>query len=386
MQKKFIPAFEPIRGIAALIVAMMHSFFVLIPTSSFHGSYLIAKIPQIVFNGFAAVTVFFILSGIVLGLALDRYPGGLFSKWIQFQISRFFRIYPMIFVVTAIISMYLMMFHQIKNYPVVTDWFNRFYQSELDWNLALKNLLLIDVSLNPVAWTLMVEVGMAIIFPLMHSFARRNSRTENIAIVFALILVALQADLLKRLFPNMPYVNFSVLLLSHAYQFYMGLILPSFVSGNKWLSCLEGNYSKYFIITGSILITARVAAQFIGIGGGWAVLIESVAAALLLLPFCNFNSDLVRFRILEIRIIKWLGRISYSFYLWHFVILYSLVVFFVESYPWLFLNMPSFLGSLFLAVVSVVFAGIVANYSYLMIEVRFVNYGRLVLRKLWVGV
>ena len=45
-------------------------------------------------NGRAAVTLFFVLSGFVLGLAIRRAEGSFVREYFRFAIRRIFRIWP----------------------------------------------------------------------------------------------------------------------------------------------------------------------------------------------------------------------------------------------------------------------------------------------------
>src|SRR5512138_3594575 len=65
----FLHRLESLRGIAALMVAGWHSSAVLVATGWSVG---ILAFLRVFFNGHAAVTLFFVLSGLVLGGSLSR--------------------------------------------------------------------------------------------------------------------------------------------------------------------------------------------------------------------------------------------------------------------------------------------------------------------------
>jgi peptidoglycan/LPS O-acetylase OafA/YrhL len=96
---------DALRALAALMVALGHSFIAM----TFDGvdklwitpiwllesdKALFAKLVLFVGNGAAAVTVFFVLSGVVLGLSLDRDYSITRHSCCRFLIKRAFRIYP----------------------------------------------------------------------------------------------------------------------------------------------------------------------------------------------------------------------------------------------------------------------------------------------------
>src|ERR1700722_17245824 len=123
-QREFIVALESLRGIAALSVALYHSFH-LIPILGVRvydhrlwdvpsAQALLIRLIMVLFNGSAAVSLFFVLSGFVLALSLRRDKLSLPVKGWAFLLRRFIRIYPslainilLIFVAVAVIGPYL---------------------------------------------------------------------------------------------------------------------------------------------------------------------------------------------------------------------------------------------------------------------------------------
>jgi peptidoglycan/LPS O-acetylase OafA/YrhL len=380
--KTFIAEFEPIRGLAALTVVLMHSFYVLDPENS--GSFARFAIPAMKFvcNGFAAVTIFFLLSGVVLGMALDRYEGTLTAKWRQFLILRAFRIYPMVWVVTGCICLFLLLLPPpIAPHEAATDWFNRNYQEPLSWYRAAQNALLINVSLNPVAWTLMVELAMALIFPLMHLVARRRSKLVDASVLVVLVTLAVFAYDLRALAPdNLVYVLFCELVLLHAYKFYLGLILATYASRALLLPLLS-KPAVYFALALIVVISARQVLPSLGVHVQLAILAESLAAAALLMPFCR-QERLIDARLLAQPGVRWLGKVSYSFYVWHFFVLYALTHALLASVPTEWIESHALAFSCALAVTTIFVTSVLSHLSFDLVEARYMTLGRQVARAL----
>src|SRR6266496_177159 len=96
----FITRLESLRGVAAMTVAIGHSFRV------FHGDgaqALASTWIDRVFNGNAAVTLFFVLSGYVLGLSLRNASAFSVRSMGAFGVRRFFRIYPVFLLSTLVV-------------------------------------------------------------------------------------------------------------------------------------------------------------------------------------------------------------------------------------------------------------------------------------------
>jgi len=103
-ERNFIVGLESIRGLAALSVALFHSFH-LLPVDGIRvyditlwnapsTDGLLMRLIMIPFNGGAAVSLFFVLSGFVLALSLRRDNRALELKAWAFVLRRFFGIYP----------------------------------------------------------------------------------------------------------------------------------------------------------------------------------------------------------------------------------------------------------------------------------------------------
>jgi peptidoglycan/LPS O-acetylase OafA/YrhL len=104
-----------------------------------------SKVALSIFNGEYAVILFFIISGFVLQLSLNRLQVLDASAALQFFVKRAFRLMPSIFVaVTAAASM-LLICHLLTGVR----------NEQLPPNLAdyIKNLFLIDTKVEGVTWT-----------------------------------------------------------------------------------------------------------------------------------------------------------------------------------------------------------------------------------------
>lgn len=372
----FIPEFEPIRGLAALSVALFHSFFVLRVVDAD------APVPAaaLLFNSLAPVNVFFVLSGIVLGLALDRQSGTLLHRWRRFLVRRVFRIYPVIALVSATICIYLLLAHEPVSHAAATSWFNGFYTEPLTWKRVLKDFLLVKTTLNPVAWAVGVEMAMMLGFPLLHFVARRLGLAGNLLVLAVLVTLAFSSAQIRALLPDdAAWGMLCGMVLPHAYKFYLGLLLPRLVDP-VFIERVRGGTTGYVACAILLLLLPRVVLNALGYVNVSTSFIETCTAAMLLAPFCLTGTGRPALPLLTSAPLRWLGRVSYSFYLWHFIVLYVTATVLLFNVPAETLRIHAAAFGAGLALVSVLVTGVLAEISYRGVEIPFAELGRRVAR------
>ena len=118
--RAFYPRLEALRGVAALSVAVGHTWLagwfisarggnVFVQTDDGTvAAHIVSSALRIFGNGAGAVVLFFVLSGFVLTGALVRLPRYSGSGATQFIVSRLFRIYPAVFATMAIFAALLL--------------------------------------------------------------------------------------------------------------------------------------------------------------------------------------------------------------------------------------------------------------------------------------
>ncbi|MDP9526173.1 acyltransferase family protein [Pseudomonas protegens] len=173
-----------IRGVAASLVLVIHSFLFLGYSQPYSSNIYLTSI---------GVDIFFILSGFIMTLAhWDDFDRGA-STVVTFLKKRIVRIYPMYFIVTAVTSAVLFAAPQL------------FHSMEYSNILLFKSLLFMPllVETSPifviaVAWTLSYEILFYLIFAACLLLKRRNGL---ITIVCALSIWALTGVLTKPINP-----------------------------------------------------------------------------------------------------------------------------------------------------------------------------------------
>ena len=179
---------ESLRGLAALVVAIFHSLLV-IEASPVSQSW----VPEAIFffNGRAAVTLFFVLSGFVLGASLFREserPLG--SVLPGFAWRRGWRILPALWASMSLVLLFLY-FGPERPYTTASLFVNTYFPSEVAIGAVVANLLLLDHNLNDVTWTLKMEMVGSMLLPFMWFASKKWPIT-----IWAVLGVCLAATLL----------------------------------------------------------------------------------------------------------------------------------------------------------------------------------------------
>ncbi len=326
---------EGIRGLAAIIVVLHHYILAFYPAMSsadetqIHNetSYfeeVMAQIPlNILYNGGFAVSIFFILSGYVLS---NNYHQNNNPKiLIQYGIKRYFRLLvPVsvsIFLAYAVVHLGFMNRLHLGNITKSRDWLAGSFNISESLHLLIKNMfvdvfLFKDNTYNPVLWTMTYELlGSLLIFvfllishPIKYKFS-----------LYGLLLIILFAT------HNNYYAAFilGVVLNKYVVQTQLAaksIHIPTWI---LWILFLIGFYFasypscinvKSSIIYGALYFPWLKNETFYHVVGAFIMM------------FVVVNSHKVQ-AALSGKVLNYIGKISFSFYLLHFIILCSLSCF-----------------------------------------------------------
>jgi peptidoglycan/LPS O-acetylase OafA/YrhL len=322
---------DAVRGIAALTVLLHHAAMTFPGGGEDrqqllqHGfaapsAWLYATPLRLAVNGPAAVLLFFVLSGFVLTLAFasDRRP-----SYFGFAVSRFCRIW-LPFAVAIFASAALAGLFAARAAPGTSDWFhfgtwnNPVSAGNLARHLAMTGTA---TDLDNPMWSLVHELRISLVFPAIVFLTLRwpwSTLLGSVLLGFGCILVVGEGALPTHViswFQTGTYVYFfviGILLATNADQVVAALrSLSRRITALLWVLALGG------------LTIAPPDTSHVGTSANGALLLVSGVAAGLIITL-SISGGMAE-RVLTSPIPRYLGRISYSLYLTHIIVLASIV-------------------------------------------------------------
>jgi peptidoglycan/LPS O-acetylase OafA/YrhL len=349
----FSGSLESVRGIAAVLVVIHHTAEIFSVKPSPADFFL-----RMLGNGPGGVFIFFILSGYVLSLSIERAlqdvgERSLTNILLIFYIKRAFRLIPVL--VCSILIVYV-----VKSADLLPNdaGFSEFEYAFLGepvtlWRLV-KNLLLVSFHISGVTWTLQVELIWSLLLPFLVLFDRRATRYQRMGLYAVFIMFQLA----------LPYHWF----LHFAAAFYLGIRLTHSIPPRAPSLVLAVGLVVAFVLP-KVYDDLRYPpdkgldlAYLIGTG---------------LVLWCVIHARAgILFFILESRLARFVGKLSYSLYL---IQIPAIVLSIVVCTSLIGVNL-GVAGNIFLAILSPVLALPLAWLLYVAVEKPSLQIARIVVR------
>ena len=308
-----IPSLTGVRGIAALWVFMTH--FYGLAADILHQPWMLHSL--FLFNGFRGVDLFFVLSGFIL----MHVHEGQFAvlRWHvirDFFIVRFFRVYPLnTFVLLAMVPLVLLAPGYVAMQRHYTDPAFAYRAHNLSVPGFVQTLLLVQSwtvlklgEWNIVSWTLSAEVLGYILFPLLAMWAMRISSARNALVLCACSLATLVVVLFAcHHANNNPTGTFGAIRMFFCFAAGIVLYRVHYLSPDS----ME-RHAASITLAAVVFIAATLFFPVVPVLDvfGFSALVFGLA----------YQRGVVD-RFLRSGPVMWLGRISFSFYLTHYLII-----------------------------------------------------------------
>jgi peptidoglycan/LPS O-acetylase OafA/YrhL len=319
---------DALRGIAALLVVTFHCSQVSSGFAARGNPFSLAgwtdpwawlkytPLRLLVSSGPPAVVLFFALSGFVLSLPFlrsRRQPG-----YAEFAVKRVCRIYPP-FAFAILVSAALYAVVQPVPVPGLSAWFNEvLWTRPLSADYVFRNLMMTglrdDMTLDLVMWSLVHELRISLVFPILFVLTRRWPAATFAASLLAgvactAILAGTDADSLAMSLVDTG--RFVVL-------FVAGILIAGNLDAVRGaVARLPSRAAPAFWLAGVGLLMAPGPSVFAYYNFVWGL----GAVLLLMLVVGSPAAD----RMLSARPLVWLGKVSYSLYLIHVPLLIAAI-------------------------------------------------------------
>ncbi len=303
---------DAIRALAALTVFLGHCLGMLSPAPYSQGpiAWFMHSPFRIAIAGHQAVIFFFLLSGFVLSLGFYRGK----SSAGPFLVNRVFRLYPpyLCALMATVAARWLIPMYPL---PGFSDWINGFWLEQLHANqLWPAATMLIDAhgpQLNPIAWSLIIEMRVSLLFPIIMMLLLRFGWLRSLAVACVLgFLAAIPSNSQSDVYATLQYGFFFVAGAVLAQHRAALIRRCQSLSGTLLLSLLAVAvllYTEVFWLAPTSPLHIQPLDDLLTALGAAVIVVLALASpkAALVLP-----SGLRR-----------LGKGAYSFYLYHFVVL-----------------------------------------------------------------
>ncbi|GGA63356.1 acyltransferase [Edaphobacter acidisoli] len=294
---------DSMRGIAAIIVVFHHYCQMFYP-QIINGNGLAAILLHPLVSGRESVMLFFVLSGFVLSLPFLR---GVNQPYPLFLSRRVLRIYGPYLGALALSLAGCAVWH---NQFGTTGWASGTWYQQVDLRSVVQHVLFIgrynDQQYNTAFWSLVHEMRISIIFPLLFLLVNRTRRS----LVFLVIILCELAG-------NIHHYQQGMYTIQYAGIFMLGILLAKHLDSiHQWFcarSFMQRALFALFVL--ALYLGGSHASANMG-----SIVISLGAAGLMIFAL---NSTVVRNALLH-RTPSFLGKISYSLYLVHGTVLFAM--------------------------------------------------------------
>ena len=337
-----IHSLDSLRGFSSLIVVVFHClislpvFYTAYYKQQYADSFVraLTETPlHTLWAGPEVVLLFFILSGYVLSLPYLKYDCVSYKGYV---IKRFFRIYIPYIVIMLIYLFVFILLSDYKNMDQLTETFNARWDHPVTLKAFISYVFMLGydmTNINGVTWSLVHEMRISIIFPLIIYMVKRLNLLKSLVcgLGTSLILYTLVRSFSGRFQGDfIPiFINSVSDTFYYCTFFVFGAALAKYTGNIKSVLQPQKAIVKLLLLSAAILlinfewvfhslygyITKYSAAIRGSLAGEWII-----ALGVLLLFSTVLSSKRLNW-LLSLKFPVWLGKISYSLYLVHVMVI-----------------------------------------------------------------
>ncbi|WP_165929435.1 acyltransferase family protein [Flavobacterium rhamnosiphilum] len=333
------PDIDGIRAIAVVLVILFHAGFSFVP------------------GGYIGVDVFFVLSGFLITLTIDKEMSNNSFSFKQFYLRRIRRIIPVLIFVMLMVTIPACLFLFANNLESYGRTLIHTLLSTNNFHLWMNSGDYFAENSDSIpflhTWSLSVEEQYYILWPLLLLFLHKKfSLEKRLAFIFIFLISGIFLSIyLTNTNPKMAYF----LLPARIFELTIGACLAMFWKKapvfSKSQNSLISIVGLALILTPAVLLTKS--SVFPGLNAFWPCL----GTALLIFTGKEIENQGIVNKLLQNKVLILIGLLSYSMYLWHWplfvfikylginleglVRIISLLSIFILSYfSWRFIEQP----------------------------------------------
>lgn len=340
LQERFINGLDGLRAIAVIMVVGYH-----------------LKLP-IFKGGVLGVTIFFVISGfLITRLLLQELDSSNKIDLKNFWFKRFKRIWPALILMIMVTIIGCAIFNRFLFTKAARDFISSLFGFN-NWYQIFNDISYFDNGGAPSpllhCWSLAIETQFYIIFPLIIILINKINKDKykevlsgvtGLLIVISTILMALLFDPTGD--PTRVYYGLD----TRAFSLLIGALLAIITNFNFSIKKVVNDIIGIVSLVVICIFVYKLAGYdaFLYYGGYFIV---SILTALVILSILRKNSLLSK--VLSFPVLDWLGKLSYSIYLWH--------------YPVIILISGGIKSSWYIMLLEIVVTLVLASLSYYLVE------------------